>query len=370
MNKPLILLGNGARHNPALLDAVKASGIPVMTTWMAMDLIPDNHPSFCGRPGLIGQRAANIIVQKASILYVFGARLDNETIGYRYDNFVPNGSVVVFDADAAELNKLPPYWTRSTCDLRASMPTFHEPADPDWLQWCKSLYSRLGVEYDPHPDYVDPPMFIDWLSGITRPGDVFAIGSSGQAPCTFLQGFKVKDGQRIVNGSTYGAMGADIPMSIGACIASGKRRTICVTGDGGFMLNMQELEVVSRLELPIKYFVYSNGAYNSIRQAQLKRFGRVTAADPDSGFTIPELDYVGACFSIPYTYIPDNEYLLDYDRPDFDDDRPHIFELNISPDYVQYPRVDSSMSAAGVFQPDSFEDMTPKLDELDELMRY
>ncbi|MBT7081957.1 MAG: thiamine pyrophosphate-binding protein, partial [Chloroflexi bacterium] len=230
MNKPLILLGNGARHNPALLAAVKTSGIPILTTWMAMDLIPDDHPSFCGRPGLIGQRAANIIVQKASILYSFGARLDPESIGYRYDNFVPDGVVSVFDCDQSELDKLPNKWDKTTCDLSSFVPAFYDIGNPYWLHYCRSLYKRFGgTEYDPHPDYVDPPQFIDWLSDLSRPGDIFAIGSSGQAPCTFLQGFKVKDGQRIVNGSTYGAMGADIPMSIGACIASGKRRTICVT---------------------------------------------------------------------------------------------------------------------------------------------
>src|SRR5512146_2326165 len=103
MYKPVILLGNGVRGNPALVRYLCGLDVPVLTTWMAADLVPEDSPVFCGRPGTVGQRAANIIVQKASNLWVFGARLDGATVGYRIDNFAPHANTVVCDVDIAEL---------------------------------------------------------------------------------------------------------------------------------------------------------------------------------------------------------------------------------------------------------------------------
>src|SRR5512139_3724357 len=117
MNKPVILLGNGARQHPGLVERLCAIGAPVITTWMAADLVPEDSPVFCGRPGIYGQRAANIIQQKADSLYCFGARLDEGQVAYRYDNFAPRAEKHVYDADPAELAKLPKSWEKGEIKL-------------------------------------------------------------------------------------------------------------------------------------------------------------------------------------------------------------------------------------------------------------
>ena len=378
MYKPVILLGAGARDNKKIIEHIKSLGVPILLTWQAMDLLTEDSSVFCGRPGIIGQRAANIIMQKADTLITLGARLDKETIGYSGDdNLAPDGIKVVYDIDKGELDKLPSgkKWIKKQYDLSEDMPNIEiKKVDKKWLSWCKDLhneYQTVLLDYYRDEDYVNPFVFIDWLGQVSCDDDLFALGASGQAPCTFLQAYKVKGSQEVRGLSTFGAMGADIPNAIGASIASGKR-TICITGDGGFMLNMQELEVVARENLPIKYFVYANKGYNTIKQSQLKRFGRVTSADPESGFTIPNLSSVAACFGIGYEHIRDNEKLLSLRRPSYYTPDPMIYELNVNPAFVQYPRVDSTMDADGVFHPDPLEDMTPKLDRdvLKELMEY
>jgi len=159
-------------------------------------------------------------------------------------------------------------------------------------------------------------------------------------------------------------------MAIGACLGSGKRRTICITGDGGFMLNVQELEVV--LNLPIKFFVFNNNGYGSIRNMQNARFeGRHVGCDPESGLTLPDIGALAEAFEIAETYftghLANNNTLGPRMKLLLDADGPIICEIMIDPAYQQYPRV---MSTG--FQADSMEDMSPKLDpaELKEIMDY
>jgi acetolactate synthase-1/2/3 large subunit len=344
------------------------SGIPILLTWPAMDLLPENHPSFCGRPGMLGQRGANIILQKSTHLYVFGARLDNETVGYDYEGFAPNAEIHVFDVDSAEILKLPKRY-KGHFIVTGNYQFDFAPSTSAWLEWCKKLHNELDNRHSyQNIDTVDPAYIADWLHKHTTADDIIALGSSGQAPCSMLQNYRVRKGQRVIGLSTFGPMGADIPMAIGACIASGKRRTICVTGDGGFMLNMHELEIVRRLNLPIKFIVLNNGGYNTIKQSQLKRFGKATAADRDSGFTIPAIRNVANCFMIRHCMVARNDFIPLYEA--FANNDPAVIECMVSSDWIQYPRMDSTMNADGTFTKDSLHDMTPKLDNLDELMRW
>jgi len=139
-------------------------------------------------------------------------------------------------------------------------------------------------------DFVNTYVLIDVLSDLCAPEDVLAPGSSGACSDIFLQCFRLKQGQRVVNSPSLGAMGTGLPGTIGTCLASGRRRTICVNGDGGFQLNIQDLETVRRLSLPIKYFILCNGTYASIIGSQRNHFeGRLVGSDPSSHLTLPDV---------------------------------------------------------------------------------
>lgn len=374
MIKQVALLGNGCRGNTELIDKLTKNNIVLLTTWMGCDLIPEDHPNFCGRPGILGQRAANIIQQKADILYVFGARLDGDQTAYNYDKFAPNAQVTVVDVDVNELSKYPTRWSvinRDVKDLRYDFLI----GDPAWLMWCKYLHNDFDRirKFDVNTNYVDPFSVSSWLSEIGTSNDIFAIGSSGQAPCTFYQSFRVKEGQRVMNCSTIGAMGADIPMAIGTAIGNPDKRIICVTGDGGFALNIQELELVHALNLNIKFFVYNNLGYGSIRNMQAKRFNENYVAESRSSWLqLPRIRNVAETFNIKYIPCVANDSLDEYLNLHTKENYPIIVDVLIDPDFVQYPRVDSTMKPDGTFELDNMEDMTPKLDrkELKELMEW
>lgn len=358
MYKPCILIGNGMRGNPALVKHLQSLNIPCLYTWMAADMGVEDDPTYCGRPGIFGQRASNIIQQKATHLYCFGARLDGEQVAYRYDNFAPNAIKFIYDIDRAELDKLPKSWKRY--DTNAMIGA----GDPDWLAWCKALYASFRPELDGEDGgkFVNPFTFLTLLHEHSNADDVFAIGSSGNAPCTFFQSYKVKAGQRISNVSTIGSMGADIPMALGAALATGKR-TICVTGDGGFQMNAQELETIRRLHLPIIFFVMNNGGYNSIRVGQLARFGRVMGANPATGLTFPQLENLAHVYGFMYMKL-DGSNLADFAKCFVA--QPLIVEVMVDPDWEQLPRVKAFGNPPVI---DAMENMSPYIDDLAELMK-
>ena len=365
MNKPVILIGAGCPQE--LADYLCLQGIPVITTWQGIDRVPENSGVFCGRPGVVGQRAANIIQQKADILYIFGARMDMEQVAHRMDNFAPNAKKFVYDVDRAELDKLPASWVVYEQDLSQPFKQPDMESDTEWLKWCKALYNRFRRELDGADvveDHADPYYFIRHLSEVCEEGEIIVPGSSGMQSCALMQAFKVKRGQKILLCNTAGAMGLE-PMTIGAAFATG-RRVICVTGDGGFVMNMQELEVVHRYNLPIKYFVFCNGGYGSITTMQDARFNLRVGGDAASGFTLPDLARIAAVWSLPYHEINSNAQ-MDKLRPIIEADSPAIVRVSTTLAFRYACKVNSSLKD-GVFQVDDMQDMTPKIDDLERLM--
>lgn len=141
--------------------------------------------------------------------------------------------------------------------------------------------------------------FINALNDASLPTDIINPSASGVACQMILQTWKVKKGQRFVTNFVLGEMGAGLPYSIGAALAT-NRRVIHIEGDGGFQLNIQELETIRRLNLPIIIFVINNNGYHSIRLSQMSNFGRLTGADDTSGLTLPGLKEVANAYGLDY----------------------------------------------------------------------
>jgi len=366
--KPVILIGAGCPHS--LADYLCTLSIPVLTTWQGIDRVPEDSPVFCGRPGVIGMRAANIIQQKADAIWIFGARLDMEQVNHKYDHFAPQAKKFVLDIDQAELDKIPngEMWIKTCVDLSIHHFDVKIPIADGWLLWCRRLYQRFRYELDGAPlaeDFVDPYYFIHRLSDACEEGEIIVPGSSGMQSCALMQAFKVKRDQRILLCNTTGAMGLE-PMAIGAALGTNKR-VVCVTGDGGFFLNMQELEVVKRLDLPIKYFVFCNGGYGSITTMQDARFNFRVGGDASSGFTLPDLARTAALWSIAYHEINSN---LQMDSLCAILSSPHaaIVRVNSSLAFRYAAKVQSSLKD-GAFVNDRMEDLTPKIADLQEIMQ-
>ena len=370
--KPIILAGYGI-HNAEkeFRELVELLGVPVLTTWKEMGILPEEHPLYIGRPGKIGQRAANFAQQNCDLLISLGARLDFEQTAFQPRHFAPKAKRVVVDIDNAEISKLDmDIDVRIGCDATLVIRELLEHAQPadcqEWLERCRAWKAKYPVvlpEYRYTEDFtkVNSYTFMDDLSEQCTANDVLAPGSSGQSVEAFMQAWKVKDGQRFVFAPGLGPMGFDIPMALGAAVASG-RRTICMTGDGGFQINIQDLETIRRLNLPVKFFVFSNGGYASIMSMQRAYFnGRYVGSNPQSGLTFPPLDKIACAYGFTFFKIRTGLKSQGTIKEALAADGPVICEVVTDPMQPQQPRVSSTVQADGTIVSDPMEDLTPHL---------
>ena len=209
-------------------------------------------------------------------------------------------------------------------------------------------------------------VFSETLSEAMAEGDQIIPGSSGAALDTFWLSVRLKRGQRAVATGGLGSMGYGLPASIGGCLGSGSRRTISVDGDGGFVMNIQELEVVRRLRLPIKYFVLNNNGYASIRASQGGYFKQTIGCDPDSGLTLPDISALATAFGLPVRRIDGKADLRQAIDEALALQGPVVCEVMVEPDQAIGPRITSKIGQNGVVVSSPLEDLFPFL-ERDEL---
>jgi acetolactate synthase-1/2/3 large subunit len=375
--RPAILVGNGVRLAGAgrlFLEVAEALGVPVLPTWKAADLIPDGHPLHAGRPGAAGQRAANFTQQNADWLLTLGARLDYGQVAYMHETFAPRARKIVVDIDPAELGKLAMPLERAVCAdagaflraLRAAIAEAGLGHRPAWMARIRAWQQRYPVvlpEYWDTVGCVNNYVLVEAISRNLRAGDLLVPGSSGACSELTCQAIRLPAGVRMLNSQGLGPMGFAIPAALGACIASGGRRTICIDGDGGFAMNLQELEVVRRLDLPITFFVLDNQGYGSIRGSQRGYFqGRFVACDAGSGLTLPDACRVAEAFGIPSARLENQDGIVERVAALLDHSGPLVCVVRIAPDQPTQPRAVSYQRPDGSITTRPMEDLFPLLD--------
>lgn len=381
--RPIFIIGHGIRLSHSIVEMRKLYeyvGIPVLTTWNGVDLIEDEHPLFFGRPGAVGQRAGNFIQQKADCVITIGTRLCLLNSGYNFGNFLKNAKHIMVDIDEAEMNKksLHPY-KKIHCDAKAFINALWNRRNEinvtqrkDWFDWCRKiteLYPVLIKEQLPREGYVSNYNLVSEISNQMSNNDLYQFTSSGTTVDIAMKVFKIKWGQRAFLTKGLAAMGYDIPACVGSAMGSG-RRVVCVTGDGSACMNMQELEVIKRYNLPIKLFISDNAGYSMIYQSQSNNFQSLTGCDRNSGLTLPDMGRIAEAFGIHSVYINDEDdlperiaYVLDFNGPVV-----CIVKTDITQKIL--PKQTNYMMKNGQIASRPLEDMTPLLDrkELFEVM--
>jgi acetolactate synthase I/II/III large subunit len=380
--RPVLFIGNGARlaYREGLVEKLIARlQIPTLLTWKSMDMLPEEHPHFAGRPGSVAARGANFTQQNADWIMVLGARLDMPQVAFSHENFARGARKVIVDIDPHELAKFDNMAIDEAvnadagefvAELLAQLESMEQtglslPDVSAWtakaLEW-KRKYPVILPEYQSEKAFVNTYVLADVLSDLCTKDDVIAPGSSGACSDILLQCFRIKAGQRVVNSPSLGAMGTGLPGTIGTCLASGRRRTICVNGDGGFQLNIQDLETVRRLNLPVKYFILCNGNYASIITSQRTHFqGRLVGSDPSSQLTLPDIRKVAEAYGIPSCAIVNHDGIREKVREVLDSPGPVVCAVNTSADQVTAPRATSMIRADGSIVSLPMEDMAPRL---------
>jgi acetolactate synthase-1/2/3 large subunit len=375
--RPMFLAGNGirlARSEREFLEAIDALDIPFETTWLLIDANDADHRLFVGRPGSVAPRGANFAIQNCDFLLSVGARLDRVVTGYSPERFAPMAWKAMVEIDPPELAKMGSSIHAKICAdagefLRALLARKDEirpSGREEWKRRCADWKERYPVVL---PEYRKPggPVSVyhlaDVLSAELRSDDLIVSGSSGSAIELFLLALRVKAGQRVFHTTALGAMGFGIAASIGACLAGSRRRTICVDGDGGFQFNIQELETVARLKLPVTFFVMNNNGYSSIRASQINFFGEARiGCDASNGQTLPDVRRVAEAYGIATDLIADQTNLAEELRRVLRRPGPVVCEVRVIPDEVRAPRLSSVQRADGSFVSKPLEDLWPFLD--------
>jgi len=379
--RPIVLIGNGVRLSRAeaeMQELVRLLDIPVEVTWLAIDLVPDDDPLYVGRPGTIAQRGANFAIQNCDFLLSIGCRLDRIVTGYAPEGFARAACKVMVDIDPSELNKMHGTIRYPICAdagdfmraMLAQAPGIHRKDRTAWKQRCADWRKRYPLVLPEHklPEgRVSVYNFAEVMSGILKEGDFCISGSSGTGIELFLLAFRTKCKQRIFHTTALGAMGFGIPASIGAGlvgVAQGaKRNIICVDGDGGFQFNIQELETIKRLQLPIKFFVLNNQGYGSIRASQTAFFGAcMIGCDPATGQTLPDVRRVAEAYGIATDVITTQRNLEDEIRRVLATPGPVVCDVHIVLDEIRQPRLSSMQLPDGSFVSKPLEDLWPFLD--------
>ncbi len=378
--KPLIVAGNGIHASgtqEALKKLMEQTGVPAVTTFNGMDLIPSAHPQFAGRIGTVGQRAGNFTLQNADVVLFLGTRNNIRQISYNWENFAKNAVKIVADIDPAELQKPTLRPDIALCaDLKDILPALvkrlKKPLGRDgWLAHCQKLrrkYRPLN-EFDISPaEKVHPYLFMETL-GKLLPPKATAVASNGTACVAFFQALEAKTGQRLLLNSGDASMGYGLPAALGACAARANQSVVCLEGDGSIMMNLQELQTLKTTGLPVKVFIIKNGEYISIIQTQRNFFdGRLTGCNAQSGVEVPDFIKLARAFGLPAVRIGKNKDLKAGICRVLDMDGPVICELDCTPHYTFAPKLSARKLPDGTMVSPSLEDMYPFLDrkELEE----
>ncbi len=372
--RPVLICGYGIHLSGAervFLELVERLGIPVVSSWTASDLIASDHPCYVGRSGIFGDRASNFAVQNADLLLIIGSRMSIPQVGYNYQLFAREAKIIMVDVDRAEMAK-PSLHVDLGIELDAgrfidALLTHLDGSVchvESWSRRCqewKSKYPVVLPEYRDRFESVNSFYFIDVLSS-RLPSDAVVITDMGTSFTCTMQTFRVKQGQRLTTASGHAPMGYGLPGVIGACIANGRRKTIGISGDGGLQMNIQELQTMVHLELPIILFVLNNGGYLTIKHMQQNHFGRYVGSEASSGVTCPDMLKISRAYGIPCCRIAD-QATLDAEIDDvLSHQGPYICEIMMPEDQPLIPRLSSLKKPDGTIVSKPLEDLYPFLD--------
>ena len=376
-DRPLIHLGRGVKLSNSekiFNKLIKKFHIPFALTWNADDFLDSNHPLCIGRPGAFGARGSNFIVQNCNLYISIGTRLPYMVTGYDSKDFAREAKVkVMVDIDKKELNKKDlAINLKINCDARYFLEKLYKyikkfKKNNKWINYCQNLKAKYPVVINSminQNKYVNSYYFVDKLSEVMSKKDII-ITDMGFSFTSTHQAIKVKKGQIFHTNSGHAPMGWGLPAAVGAFFAkknTTKNRVICLTGDGGFQLNIQELATVMHHKIPMKIFIFNNGGYLTIKQTQQLGFnGRIMGADNKSGLSFPNYQKLAQTYKMNYLKAKSNKNLIKTIKMAINSKGASICELIMDPDEEQIPKAINKRTPEGKSVPTKLEDMYPFL---------
>ena len=385
--RPLIIFGHGVFLSGAKKLArklINKNKIPCQTTWNSIDIIPDNNKFYFGRANSYGPRYPNFIIQNADYILSIGARLGVQHTGYNVKAFARNALLHMVDIDINEskkpnlkidkfiksdAKKFITILNKKLNRINFSKKNF------EWYNYCKNIKKAFPISPEfskiKNDKFVDPYFFVDKLCDKLRENEIVPLGSSGTCFTVSGQTFKSKRNQRVFSAKGMASMGFGLPSAIGASLALNNKRSITIIGDGGFQLNVQELQTIKTNNIKAKIFILQNKGYHAIRVTQDTYFKkRYIGSSEGSDLKMPNIQKIANSYNIKYSQISNNRELDKKLFKALNNDIAEIIEVKVDPKKHLYPKLTSQIGSNGKMTTSPLEDLYPfiKREELKKIM--
>jgi len=375
--RPSIVIGNGihiSNSSKIFRKLITRLPFPILSSWNASDIIETKNKNYIGRFGIFGDRAANFTIQNSDLVIVLGSRISQPQRGYNDKLFIQSGKMVMIDIDKYEINKFKNKIAYSIkTDLNLFIKKFYEfslvknfnnKKIEEWLNFCRKQKIKYTVYNESHKNdgKVNSFIFIKKLSNLIKSNTNIITDMGTSFTCT-MQSISLKKNQRLFTSSGLAAMGWGIPGSIGSYFGDKNKNIICITGDGGAMFNIQELQTIVHHKIPVKIFVLFNNGYLTMKLMQQKNFKKYVGSDPESGISCPDFIKIGKAFGIKSIKIKDLKNLNNKIKNVLNYKGTIICQINM-PDFQQLiPRMQTKMGLNGKFLPTPIDNLYPFLNE-------
>ena len=346
--RPLVLVGGGLRGSGSVAEfreAVDTWGIPVVTSLMGVDALPATSPLRVGFLGSYGNRWANWAIAEADVVLVLGSRLDVRQTGSDVDGFRQSRQIFHVDVDETELNNHVP-----GCDvLHDDLASFIRAAKPALRtktnrmdRWLREIAERKDAWPDINENIpaagINPNAAILELSEAWTDAEVF-VTDVGQHQMWAAQSVQLSADQRFLTSGGMGSMGFGLPAAIGAAIAASPRPVALVAGDGGFQVNIQEMQTLARLQLPVRIVIFDNGCHGMVRQFQQSYF-ESRYYSTKWGYSAPDFCAVARAYGIQSWHAESHdEATLAMKQIAALDNQPSLLHLTVDAELNAYPKM-------------------------------
>jgi len=371
--RPVIIAGSAVRTSGALKEFYKLTDklkLPVICPTSTVDLMSFNDEHYYGMFGVFGGRAGNFIVQNADLIVSLGARLSFKQIGFNYEAFSPDSRKIVVDIDSQELKKPTIKVDIPVCadvnDVVAKLLKSDLDCNLEnkskWLEYCGFLKSKFAKTPRQERKSISAYEFADKFFAKIGDNALVIIGNNCAAVSLLQNGIKAC-GQRLYGNVNCGTMGYDLPAAIGAAVAR-KKAAFCVTGEGSFQMNIQELQTIVHNNLPVKIVVFNNNSYQAIVNTQTNFFDGVFAGcNNESGISFPSFEKLATAYDFPFYSINCSSEIDSAIDWLLNKDERAILELvQTEPDPIE-PKLSSKRAVDGSMVSLSIDDMFPFLSE-------
>lgn len=373
-SNPCILLGGGVR-----CDSIKSIFnkfnkkhlLPILLSWSAKDLVNHSNINFAGLPGYFCNRSANATLYMSDLIVVIGSRFDFLQHGYQEKKILDKKNFIFIDLDIDELKKnnfknANLYQINGIDFLENFLQnknTMNQLSkNKRWINFCHSLYVEYVDEMVPmtrSKKHINPFYLIQKLSDLSNI-DIFVAGSSGGSAETSFLNLKNK-ANKFINSPGLGSMGFAIPSIVGSIVENSSKNLICVVGDGGLQMNIQELATISSFKKSrILIIILNNDGYDSMRRSLKRYFNIYKHVDSKSGLTFPDLKLVSKAYNFKYYEVSSELNLSNkLNKIWTESNCPTILNVKTQKNVDSYPKIAPKMNKDGSISSGLWIDIDP-----------